>query len=260
MASVAAAVASRGFAFCTAIVLLLSACGPDSDEPLRIAVASNFAKPLAVLADRYESMTGNPISVSAGSSGKLFAQIRNGAPFDILLSADEERPAQLVDAGDAVADSRFTYAVGTLVLWSRDAGRITARHCSLTDLPFAHIAIANPDLAPYGRAARQALEAVGSWTQLRDRMVFGENVGQAFAQVATGNAEAGLLARSYLDELDSNDRGSYCDIDSGLHQAIRQDAVLLQRAAGNSAAISFLQFLKSAAARQIITAAGYGVE
>lgn len=243
-----------------ALTLLLPACGPDAGEPLRIAVASNFARPLAELAERYETATGNSVSVSTGSSGKLYAQIRNGAPFDILLSADEERPLQLVADGDAVAASRFTYAIGRLVLWSRDAGAVTVTDCALSGLQFTRIAMANPDLAPYGRAAREALVAVGSWDSLRDRIVYGENVGQAFAQVATGNAEAGLLAKSYIEALEGGDAGSHCDIDAGLHRAIRQDAVLLQRAAGDRDAQGFLQFLGSADAQQVITAAGYGVE
>jgi len=248
-----------GFIACAALILL-SACTSRDDEALRIAAASNFAKPLAVLVERFEAISGRSISVSTGSSGKLYAQISNGAPFDILLSADRERPLQLIADGNAMEESQFTYAVGRLALWSRDVDRIREDDCNLVTLPFERIAIANPDLAPYGRAAREALVFAGSWEAVRERVVMGENVGQAYAQVATGNAEAGLLAWSYVIAPGTAKTGSRCLIDDALHSPIRQDAVLLSRSTDKPVARDFLAFLQTDEAQKIITAAGYGVE
>lgn len=209
----------------------------------------------------FERDSGHDLTVVSGSTGKLYAQITNGAPFDLFLAADEERPRLLARAGLAVDRTRITYAVGRLVLWSPQADRV-ARDGSATLLErdFRKLAMANPALAPYGAAARNTLETLGLYGELRDRLVVGENVGQAFAMVATGNAELGFVALSYVMSPRNESVGSRWDVPQSYYAPIRQDAVLLQRAADNEAARVFLAWLQADDARTIIERFGYGVE
>ncbi len=226
-----------------------------------VAVAANFSETMEQLQKEFEQSHSHSLRVSTGSTGKLYAQIVNGAPFDILLSADEERPKQLVKNGNAKPENRFTYAIGELVLWSADQSRISVAGDEVLKLrDFRKLAIANPELAPYGRAAMQALQANGIAKSLKDRLVFGENVGQTFAFVASGNAELGLVAHSHVLSARNNGRGSSWAVPAELHDPIRQDAVLLKRGEGNIAARKFIQFLRSNAARSIIRNSGYRVD
>lgn len=223
---------------------------------VRVAVASNFAPTLQRLAADFTAQTGHRLLISSASTGKHYAQISNGAAFDVFLAADEARPKRLENEGHAVAGSRFDYAQGRLVLWVPGADAAQDVRAALTRATVRRLAIANPRLAPYGQAARQVLERWGLWTRLRPRLVRGENIAQAFQFVATGNAQAGLVALSQLLALDTSTRGAWHEIDAGLHAPIRQQAVLLRPGA---AAEAFLTYLRGSRARTIVVQAGYAL-
>lgn len=240
-------------------LLVAVAAGRATAAEALVAVAANFADVVRQLEPGFRAATGHALAVSIGSTGQLYAQIRGGAPYDLLLAADQERPRRLAEEGLAVAGSRFTYAVGRLTLWSAAAERIgadgeeTLRHGG-----FRHLALANPKLAPYGAAARQVMRRLGLWEVLRERLILGENVGQTFAMVASGNAELGFVALAQVLSSRNTTPGSRWDVPARLHEPIRQDAVLLTRAADNLAARAFLGYLKSPTARSLIERSGYG--
>jgi len=242
------------------LAVALAAAGPVSARPTVVAaVASNFSRSAEQIAGLYAKSTGVEVSFSAGSSGKLYAQIENGAPFDVFLSADAERPELLEQKGLAVAGSRFTYALGRLVLWSADP-QLKGRDCqkALTSGTFRHLSIANPKTAPYGMAAVAVLEKLGlPPATLGERLVQGENIAQTLQFVATGSAALGFVARSQLRGADAPAGTCRWDVPAGLHPPIAQQAVLLKRAEGNRAAADFLRFLSSDAARKLIREHGY---
>jgi molybdate transport system substrate-binding protein len=221
-------------------------------DQVNIAVAANFTAPARELAAAFKQQTGHKPVLSFGASGQFTAQISQAAPFDVFLSADTERPLNLIKDGLAVADSRFTYAVGKLVLWSRDqradAGETTLRQ------PFQKLAIANPAAAPYGGAALDVLRNLGLLEALGPRIVQGNSIAQTFQFVETGNAELGFIA---LSQLAGRSDGGRWLVPSHLHAPLQQDAVLLTRGKDNKAAIAFMNFLKSAEARALITRFGY---
>lgn len=228
-------------------------------EVALVAVAANFAEVMERLEADFEAESPHGLTVTTGSTGKLYAQIVNGAPFDVLLAADQARPELLEQQGLAVRGTRFTYASGRLSLWSADPQAFAGDGAAwLRRGAFRRLAIANPDLAPYGLAARQVLEALGVYEALAGRLVLGENVGQAHAMVATGNAEAGLVARAYVASPRNREPGSRWDVPADLHAPIRQDAVLLMRAEDNSAARDLLAFLRRDDVRRVIAGYGYG--
>ncbi len=230
-------------------------------ETVRAAVATNFNEPVARIAAAFMDKTGHEVVVSTGATGALYAQIKAGAPFDVFLSADSERPAAMENDGVAVRGTRFTYAVGILALWSADPARITGEgKAALEAADIRAVAIADPVLAPYGHAAKQTLEKLGLWGAVEGKLVFGKNIGQTHALVATGNAEIGFVALSALKRPGSPEQaaGSTWQVPEGLHDPIRQDAVLLAPAETNAAARAFLEFLKSPEAREVIAAHGYG--
>jgi len=240
--------------------LLLAAPAVRSEVAL-VAVAANFAEVMERLEADFEAESPHAVTITTGSTGQLYAQIANGAPFDALLAADQARPERLEAEGLAVRGSRFTYARGQLVLWSVEADRVgDDGQIVLLQGEFRRLAMANPDLAPYGLAARQVLEGLNLFAALRDRIVFGENVGQTHAMVATGNAELGFVARSYVDSPRNPAPGSRWTVPETLHEPIRQDAVLLLRGEDNSAARDLLAYLRRPAVRQVIAGHGYGVE
>ena len=225
-------------------------------EVATVAVAANFLVPMQTIAAAFEDRTGHELVLVPGSTGQLYAQILNGGPFDAFLAADADRPARLVDNGRAVGGSRFTYARGRLVLWSADPGAFDERGIErLTDGDFRHVAIASPELAPYGAAARQVLERLDVREPLRSRTAVGQSIGQAFAMTATGNAELGLVALSQALAWDGP--ASYVAVPPEFHEPIEQDAVLLDRGADNPAAVAFMAFLQSDETRRIIRDAGY---
>jgi molybdate transport system substrate-binding protein len=239
-----------------AIALLLGPTQAQAETAL-IAVAANFSKPSERLIQAFVAGTDHDIKVSTGSTGALAAQIRNGAPFMAFLAADEERPKQLEAEGLAVAGTRFTYAVGRLVLWGPDPRWIALDPAtSLANPELKHLAIANPEVAPYGRAAEETLTALGLWDAIQPKLVRGEDVSQTFQFVASGNAELGFVALSQV--IDRS--GSRWDVPQDLYTPIRQQAVLLAPGKDNEAAKAFLDFLRSEPAREIVRSMGYGVE
>lgn len=239
--------------------MLLRATGSHA-EWLTLAAASNFARPAHEIAERFEAASGHSVRVTTASTGKLYAQIVNGAPFDVLLAADAERPRLLEESGAGVAGTRFTYAVGGLTLWSRDA-ELVGEDCreQLIRLGSKRLAIANPLTAPYGVAARQFLQGEGLWPIVEPQLVFGENISQALHFVVSGNASLGLIARSQA--LDARLPAPTCQwfVPQSTHEPLEQQAVLLQRAAENEAATGFVAFLRSPAARKVIHDHGYTV-
>jgi len=243
----------RAFSITLLLAAQLTSSLSEAAE-LHIATASNFRDAMKVLAGRYEEETGDSVVLIFGSTGKHYAQIRNGAPFDAFFAADSERPARLESDGLAVPGSRFTYAVGRLVLWSPRAGYVDAAGRVLEEGDFHHIAIANPGLAPYGKAAMQALQSLDLWEKLGPLIVRGENIGQAYQFVRTGNAELGLLAQSQLIRDDLAPEGSWWLVPGNLHQPIDQQAVLLS---DNAPARAFMSFFRREAATRLIRAHGY---
>ena len=227
---------------------------------LNVAVAANFAKPLAKLARDYEIKSGNTIRITVGSSGALFAQIVHGAPFDVFLSADTERPRRLESAGIAIDGSRFTYAIGNLVLWSRDPG-FAGSDCknSLERLQISRLAIANPVTAPYGAASRQALEKLGIWTEARSRLVVGENISQALQFTASGAANLGLVAAAQVKNPNLPAASCLWPIPNDLHSPIEQQAVRLHTGANTQLVAKFTAFLRSDVASAIILRHGYSL-
>ena len=195
-----------------------------------------------------------------GSSGRFFAQISNGAPFDIFLSADREKPSALVEAGLARPESRFTYAIGRLALWSRDEMLVSGDVSVLQTDSFRKVAIANPRLAPYGKAAREVLNEYGLYNELSARLVQGENIAQAFQFVFTGNAELGFVSLSQVMKGGALASGSAWIIPENLHLPIRQDAVILTNAVSAGATEAFMNFMKTPRSRAIIASYGYGLE
>lgn len=230
-------------------------------EVALVAVAANFAEVMERLERDFERQSPHALTVTSGSTGKLYAQISAGAPFDVLLAADQTAPARLESAGLAVRGSRFTYAAGRLLLWSADANLVAGDGAEvLRRGEFRRLAMANPELAPYGVAARELLEALNLFDDLRERIVMGENIGQTHAMVATGNAELGLVARSFVLSERNAGAGSYWAVPARYHAPIRQDAVLLTRAEDNSAARDLLAYLRRPDVRAVIREYGYDVD
>lgn len=230
-------------------------------EEVRVAVATNFLATLNEIATNFERDTGHTTLVSSGSSGKLYAQIKNGAPFDVFFSADVKRPRLLEEESIAVQGSRFTYAVGRLTLWSSGPTMMegNGKAILLSD-DVEHVAIANPQTAPYGAAAKEALQALGLWGQVQDRLVRGENIGQTFHFVFSRNAQLGFVALSQALDPKVNGTGSRWDVPTHLYAPIRQQAVLLRTSQRHEVARALLDYVKEATAREIIERFGYGLE
>jgi len=236
--------------------LLLLAPGWAMAEEIRIAGASNFADTLKDISVLFEKQTGHKISVSSGSSGSHYAMIINGAPFDAFFSADVERPRLLEEAGAIIPGSRFTYALGRLVLWSSEDGVVDPEGRILERGDYKRLAIANPKLAPYGKAAQEVLEARGVWTKIQHRVVRGESISQTFQFVHTGNAQLGFVALSQLSRPGKGVQGSHWTVPRNLYAPIEQQAVLLK---DNDTARAFLAFVQSTEIRQLIQVYGYDV-
>ena len=230
--------------------------GAEGAGKVHVAVASNFLNPLKEIAKRYEQDTGNTLILISASTGKLYAQVRHGAPFDILLAADAKRPALLEQEGVGVKGTRFTYAVGALVLWSLDAEKVLGVE-SLKQMDKGKLAIANPKTAPYGKAAQQALEQLGFWQKLQPFLVRGENISQTLQFVATGNAGLGFVAKSQVEDPRFKLKGSRWEVPAEMHDPVSQQAILLKPGLANSAAKQFLQYLKGSAAREVMQSYGY---
>ena len=233
--------------------------GAASAEDVQVAVAANFSAPMQVIAAAFERDTGHKARLAFGSSGKFYAQIRNGAPFQVLLSADDETPARLEREGMAVVGTRFTYAVGRLALWSAQAGRVDARGDVLKKGGYKHLAIANPKLAPYGAAAIEVLKNRGLLEAVQPKFVQGENIAQTWQFVASGNAELGFVALSQVSRDGKLTGGSAWIVPANLHAPIRQDAVILAAGKGSAAASALMAYLKSDKAKAVIRTYGYDI-
>ena len=231
-----------------------------SPAQVTVAVASNFTAPMLAVADHFERDTGYRARLSFGATGQFYAQIKNGAPFDALLAADAKTPAKLEEQAMAVPATRFTYATGRLVLWSKAPGFVNDADKVLWTDRFAKLAMANPKLAPYGEAARQVLERLGLMQVLAPKIVQGANIGQAFQFVASGNAQLGFVALSQVFAHGKLTEGSGWIVPGHYHAPIHQDAVLLRAGRNNQAAKALLDYLKTDKARQIILSFGYETE
>ncbi|MFO7543313.1 MAG: molybdate ABC transporter substrate-binding protein [Thiobacillus sp.] len=224
---------------------------------VQVAVASNFTAPMQVIVANFERETGHKAKLAFAATGKFYAQVRHGAPFDVLLAADDEIPARMEKEGLTVAGSRFTYATGQLALWSTTPGFVDNKGDVLNKGAFRHLAIANPKLAPYGAAAVETLNRLGLLPTLQPKFVQGENIAQTFQFVASGNAELGFVAVSQAYEAGTLKHGSAWRVPASLHAPIRQDAVMLARGKDNPAAVALMKYLKEDKARAIIQAYGY---
>ncbi len=249
----------RGPLFAVLVSALLSASTLNAQADTALAaVAANFAETAETLLPLFHDQTGHDIQLTTGSTGKLYAQIGKGAPFDLLLSADAETPARLIKEGNAIRETNFTYATGQLTLWSKDADRIEGNGRKALENPqLRFVAIANPDLAPYGVAARETLQSLGLWDTLQPKIVMGQNIGQANSMVASGAAELGFVALSAVLSPRTKEKGSRWDVPQDLFTPIRQDAVLLNPGKDNAAARAFLDFLRTKKAAEVIRRFGY---
>jgi len=222
-----------------------------------VAVAANFTAPMQKIAAEFEKDTGHKLRLTFGGSGKVYAQISNGAPFEVFLSADDETPARLENEAQAVKGSRFTYAIGKLVLWSPKANYVDGQGEVLARGDFSHLAIANPKTAPYGVAAIEVLNQLGLKDRLQGKFVQGENIAQTYQFVGTGNAQLGFVALSQVFKEGSLIGGSAWLIPPSMYSAIRQDAILLNKGLYNPGASALLSYLKGEKAKAIIRSFGY---
>ncbi|HEY0836488.1 MAG TPA: molybdate ABC transporter substrate-binding protein [Azospirillum sp.] len=237
-----------------AVLLLSVAATAAQAGETNIAVAANFTEPAREIAKAFEAKTGHKAVLSFGATGQFYAQIRQEAPFTVFLAADDDTPKKVEAEGLAVADSRFTYAIGRLVLWSRDPAKVTGEE-TLKTAAFQKLAVANPATAPYGAAAVQAMKKMGVHEALQPKLVQGNTIAQTYQFVETGNAEVGFVA---LSQVVSKQGGSGWPVPDTLHDPIRQDAVLLKKGAGDEAAKAFVAFLKGPEAGAVIARYGYG--
>ena len=235
---------------------LVLAALPAQAEDVSVAVAANFTAPLKLIAAAFEKESGHKVVASYGSTGKFYAQIKNGAPFQILLAADDETPAKLVKQDVALSGSQFTYAIGKLVLWSAKPGLVDGAGAVLKRGGFAHLALADPKLAPYGAAGVETLKALGAYEAIAPKLVTAENITQAYQFISSGNAELGFVALSQLLK-DGKIEGSSWLVPANLYTQIRQDAVVLEPGKGKAAVDALMKFLKGDKAKAIIKSFGY---
>lgn len=243
-----------------ALLIALAPLGLARAGEVQVAVAANFTAPMEELAKGFAQSSGHQAKLAFGATGKFYAQISNGAPFEVFLSADSKTPGKLVSEGNAVAGSQFTYATGKLVLWSAQAGLVDGEGAVLKQGGFAHLAIANPTTAPYGAAALETLQALSLQAQLKDKLVQGESIAQTHQFIATGNAELGFVALSQVYKDGRISAGSAWQVPARLHAPLTQDAVLLKVGASNPAAKALLDYLKTPAAKAVIARYGYAVD
>ncbi len=244
-----------------AVALISAALGTSARaDTVQVAVAANFTAPAKALAAVLEKTTGHVAQLSFGATGAFYTQIKNGAPFDVLLAADDERPARLEQEGDTVPGSRFSYATGQLALWSARAGFVDGEGAVLKGGKFDKLAIANPKLAPYGAAAVETMQKLGLAAALQPKLVTGESIGQTYNFIATGNAELGFVALAQVLEGGKLKSGSMWLVPAELHAPIVQDAVILKRAADNPAAKAWMALLRTSATKDLIRSYGYAVK
>ena len=237
-------------------LLLLTPCLSFADE-VKVAVAANFVQPLEEIGQSFQKDTGHTLLISSGATGKLFTQIQNGAPFEVMVSADSKTPEKLVKAELALADTQFTYAKGKLVLWSAAADTVDSKGAVLKAGNYAHLAVGNPKTAPYGAAAYEVLEKMGLMATVSNKLVQGENITQVKQFVDTGNAELGFIATSQVYKDGKLIKGSAWEVPTDMYSPLTQDAVLLKKGEGNPAAVELLNYLKGDKAKAIIHSYGY---
>jgi molybdate transport system substrate-binding protein len=236
-------------------VLMLAA--PTQAAEVMAAVAANFTAPMKMLAKSFEQDTGHKLVLSFGSTGSFYAQIKNGAPFDVLLAADSDTPLRLEKDGLGVAGSRFTYATGRLVLWSPKAGVVDDQGSVLRSGKFQRLAIANPKLAPYGAAAMQVLANLGLEATVQPKLVQGENIAQAYQFTASENAQIGFVALSQVFMQGHISQGSAWVVPAHLHAPLQQDAIVLRKGQDNPGAQALMVYLQSEKARRTLQTFGY---
>jgi molybdate transport system substrate-binding protein len=245
----------------TRLLSLLAALGLSSAvaraDEVNVAIAANFTAPMQKIAADFEKDTGHKAVLVFGATGKFYAQIKNGAPFEILLAADDETPVKLVKEGAAVAASEFTYAIGKLVLWSPKADLVDDKGEVLGKTDIAHVAYCNPKLAPYGAAAVEAMKSLGRYDALQPKLLQAENIAQAHQFVVSGNAEIGFVALSQVYKDGKLTQGSAWVVPANLYGQIRQDAVILDKGKGHPAADALMSYLKSDKAKAVIRSYGY---
>ncbi|GAC1407572.1 MAG: molybdate ABC transporter substrate-binding protein [Burkholderiaceae bacterium] len=245
-----------------AVAFTLAVPGAARGDQVSVAVAANFTAPMQKIALAFERETGHQVVASYGATGGFFAQIKHGAPFQVLLAADTHTPERLEQEGNAVAGTRFTYATGALVLWSAQPGLVDSRGTVLTRSAepslFDHLAVANPATAPYGLAAVQTLRALGVYTALAPKLVQGENITQAYQFVRSGNVPLGFVALSQVYRDGKLVTGSAWIVPPDLYAPLRQDCVVLERGRNKPAAHALARIMTGAAARKIILDYGYG--
>jgi len=240
------------------VVFVSTAVTPASAEQALVAVAANFVPPFREIVLEFEKATGHQLQVVEGSSGNFYTQIKNGAPFDVFFSADHERPKKLEEEGLGVKDTRFTYAIGRLVLWSANADLIKGEE-TLSSKNYTHLAITNPKNAPYGLAAMQAMQKLKIWDKLQPQhiIIMGENIGQTMGFVESGKAELGFVALSQVLDPKRKGKGSRWDVPTNLHEPIQQDVILLTKGKENPAAKALMEFMGDPQAKNIIERYGY---
>ncbi|WP_247257500.1 molybdate ABC transporter substrate-binding protein [Pseudomonas moorei] len=249
--------ASRFAPTCLASLLAVFTFGSAHADEVQVAVAANFTTPIQAIAADFEKDTGHKLVTAFGATGQFYTQIKNGAPFEVFLSADDTTPKKLEDEGDTVKGSRFTYAVGTLALWSAKEDYVDALGKVLSDNQYQHLSIANPKAAPYGLAATQVLTREGLTDKVKDKIVEGQNITQAYQFVSTGNAELGFVALSQIYKDGKITSGSAWIVPANLHDPIKQDAVILSKGKDNPAAQALVDYLKGPKAAAIIKSYGY---
>ncbi len=237
------------------LALMGTALQAQADEVF-VAVAANFTAPMQKIAADFEKSTGHKVVASYSSTGKFYAQIKNGAPFEVLLAADDETPARLIKENAAVAGSQFTYAIGKLVLWSAKSAVVDAKGEVLKKGGFDHISLANPKLAPYGAAGVETMKALGVYDALQPKIVSAENITQAYQFVSSGNALLGFVALSQVLK-DGKIEGSAWMVPTKLYSPIRQDVVILEKGRGKPAAEALAKYLKGDKAKAVIQSFGY---
>jgi molybdate transport system substrate-binding protein len=240
-------------------LMLLTANAAALGEGIQVAVAANFTAPMKEIAAAFEKETGHVVKAAYGATGKFYAQIKNGAPFEVLLSGDDTTPTKLIDEGAAVAGTRFTYAVGSLVLWSSKPDFVDDEGKVLQSGEFNKVAVANPKTAPYGAAAIDVLTGLGLLEQVQPKFVTGENIAQTFQFVSTGNADLGFVALSQIMQKGKITGGSAWFIPGTLHEPILQDAVVLEKGKDKPAVAALMEYLKGDEARAIIQSFGYEI-
>ncbi|RMN79356.1 Molybdenum ABC transporter periplasmic molybdate-binding protein [Pseudomonas syringae pv. papulans] len=234
-----------------------SAAAHASADEVQVAVAANFTAPIQAIATDFEKDTGHKLVAAFGATGQIYTQIKNGAPFEVFLSADDTTPAKLEQEGDTVKGSRFTYAVGTLALWSAKDGYVDSKGQVLKANQYQHLSIANPKTAPYGLAATQVLSKLGLTEATKAKIVEGQSITQAYQFVSTGNAELGFVALSQVYKDGKLTSGSAWIVPDDLHDPIKQDAVILNKGKDSAAAKALVEYLKGPKAAAIIKSFGY---